>query len=130
MQATGRRDTPGELALRSALHRLGLRFRVDCRPVPEIRRRADIVFRAAAVAVFMDGCFWHGCPMHGTWPTLNGAWWREKIEANRQRDTDTDRRLREAGWMAIRIWAHEDAAESARTIRKMVAARRLTERRP
>src|ERR1700694_6145164 len=80
MQATGRGDTPGELALRSALHRLGLRFRVDCRPVPEIRRRADIVFRAAAVAVFMDGCFWHGCPKHGTSANLHGASWGGETE--------------------------------------------------
>src|SRR5438445_11107238 len=88
MQVTPRRDTPCELALRSAAHRLGLRFRVDWQ-LPALRRRADLAFINARVAVFVDGCFWHGCPVHGTWPKTNAKWWRAKIEANRQRDADT-----------------------------------------
>src|SRR5687768_13961014 len=86
MRATKQRDTPAEVMLRSALHRVGLRFRVDCRPIIQLRTRADIVFRRARVAVFIDGCFWHGCPKHGSWPTRNGEWWRTKILGNRQRD--------------------------------------------
>jgi DNA mismatch endonuclease (patch repair protein) len=110
MQATRRRDTPAELALRSALHELGFRYRVDVSPVRGLRRRADLVFAAAKVAVFVDGCFWHGCVEHGTWPKTNAAWWRAKIEKNRERDRDTDSRLTSAGWRVVRIWAHEDVA--------------------
>jgi DNA mismatch endonuclease (patch repair protein) len=76
MQVTRRRDTPGELALRSALTAFGLRYRVDM-PIVGARRRADIVFTKAKIAVFVDGCFWHGCPLHGTWPKTNTEWWRE-----------------------------------------------------
>src|SRR5215207_4342941 len=108
MRATGRRDTAPEVALRSELHRLGLRYRVDRSPVLGVRRRADVVFGPARVAVFVDGCFWHGCPIHGTWPKKNADFWRDKIETNMRRDTDTDRRLEEAGWLVIRIWEHED----------------------
>jgi DNA mismatch endonuclease (patch repair protein) len=116
MQATGQRDTVAELALRSELHKLGLRFRVDCRPMPTIPRRADIVFSRLHLAVFMDGCFWHGCPMHMTWPRANGAWWREKIEANQRRDADTDQRLANAGWTVIRVWEHDDPTDAADAI--------------
>jgi DNA mismatch endonuclease (patch repair protein) len=123
MQATRRRDTPGEVALRSALHRLGLRFSIDSAPIPTLRRRADVIFRTAQVAVFVDGCFWHGCPRHGTWPKTNSRWWRAKIEANRRRDGDTDRRLASHGWLAIRVWAHGDMRTAARRI-----ARRIVER--
>src|SRR6478672_8045793 len=97
MQATPRRDTPCELALRSATHRLGLRFRVDW-PLPGTRRRADLAFTRARLAVFVDGCFWHGCPVHGTWPKANAVWWHDKIVGNRRRDRDTNRRLATAGW--------------------------------
>jgi DNA mismatch endonuclease, patch repair protein len=117
MQATRRRDTPGELALRSTLHARGLRFRVD-RQLPGTRRRADIVFPRQRVAVFVDGCFWHGCPEHGTWPKTNASWWRKKIETNRRRDRDTDHRLRTAGWTVLRFWAHTDAAEAAPIVAK------------
>jgi DNA mismatch endonuclease (patch repair protein) len=105
MQATRRRDTPGEVALRKLLHGLGFRYRIDY-PIPVARRRADIVFVSARIAVFVDGCFWHGCPTHRTWPKTNSAWWREKIDANRSRDRDTDRRLRLAGWKVLRFWEH------------------------
>src|SRR5438105_2581206 len=90
MKQTGQRDTPPELALRRVLHANGFRYRVDYAPISGLRRRADIVFSAARVAVFVDGCFWHGCPDHGTWPKTNGNWWREKIQANKRRDADTD----------------------------------------
>lgn len=127
MQATRQRDTPPELALRSALHRMGLRFRVQVAPLPGLRRRADLVFRRARVAVFVDGCFWHGCPEHGTWPKQNAEWWRDKIEGNRRRDADTDDRLAEASWLSVRVWAHDDADAAA--LRVAAAVRLRTARR-
>ena len=120
MRRVKSRDTPAELALRSHLHRLGLRFRVDTAPVAGLNRRADIVFRRQKVAVFVDGCFWHGCPTHGTWPKANGGWWRQKIERNRARDIETDRRLVEAGWEVVRLWEHDDAERAARGIASLV----------
>ena len=125
MQATRQRDTPPELALRSALHRMGLRFRVNVAPLPDLRRSADVVFRRSRVAVFVDGCFWHGYPEHATWPKQNAAWWREKLHANQQRDRDTDERLSAAGWMPIRVWEHEDPAAAARRIEAAVKRRRV-----
>lgn len=106
MQITRRRDTAGEVELRSALHHAGLRFTVDASPLGGMRRRADIVFRRARVAVYVDGCFWHACPRHASWPKANSRWWRDKIEANVRRDRDTDRQLRRAGWRVVRVWAH------------------------
>jgi DNA mismatch endonuclease (patch repair protein) len=81
------------------------------------RRRADVVFTRAKLAVFVDGCFWHGCPTHGTWPKNNAAWWRAKIEANQRRDRDTDRALRQAGWTVFRFWEHTDSKSAARRVR-------------
>jgi DNA mismatch endonuclease (patch repair protein) len=124
MQAQARRDTAAERALRSVLHGRGLRYRVHRRPIPELRREADIVFWTTRVAVFVDGCFWHGCPQHASWPKQNDAWWREKIERNRERDADTDRRLRDAGWCVVRVWEHEAPEEAARRVEAAVRARR------
>lgn len=116
MQVTKRRDTPAELAVRSALHRLGYRFRVDKSPFSGIRSRADIVFTSRRIAVFIDGCFWHGCPQHATWPKANGPWWRAKIEGNKLRDSRTDETLRKAGWTVVRAWSHEDASRVVQRI--------------
>jgi DNA mismatch endonuclease (patch repair protein) len=124
MEATRRRDTPAELALRTELARLGLRYRVDVPSFPGSRRRADIVFARARVAVFVDGCFWHGCPVHATWPKQNRQWWRAKIHGNRRRDRDTNRRLEERGWLPVRAWAHEDMRLVAATIARIVTSRR------
>ena len=126
MRATRGRDTAAEMAVRRELHRLGLRYRIDRQPIPSVRRRADIVFTAAHLAVFIDGCFWHGCPKHGTWPKANADFWREKIEANRRRDADTDQRLTEAGWRVLRAWEHENPARVARRVADIV--RRLKSR--
>jgi len=124
MQGTGRRDTAPELALRRALWRSGLRYRVDAPPLGGVRRRADLVFTRARLAVFVDGCFWHACSRHASWPKINGAWWRAKIEANIVRDRDTDSTLRAAGWRVMRVWAHEDVARAARRIAARLAPER------
>jgi DNA mismatch endonuclease, patch repair protein len=124
MQTTRQRDTPIEVALRRELHRRGLRFYVDREPLRGWRRRADIVFPGVQIAVFVDGCFWHACPEHGTWPKSNADWWREKIEANVRRDRDTDSQLVQAGWLSIRVWGHEDPIEAASRIEDRVRRRR------
>jgi DNA mismatch endonuclease (patch repair protein) len=125
MQAQPSRDTGPELALRRAVHALGLRYRVHQRPLPELRRQADLVFRPARVAVFVDGCFWHGCNQHGRREhRVNGWYWPEKIERNRRRDADTDAHLAAAGWTVVRVWEHEPAAEAALRVAAAVAGQR------
>lgn len=124
MENQRRRDTKPEIAIRSRLHGLGLRFRVDRPVLPGMRRRADVLFPRERVAIFVDGCFWHGCPEHGTWPKANAEWWRDKIETNRHRDADTDSRLTRAGWVSIRIWEHEDAELAADRVASIVQGRR------
>jgi DNA mismatch endonuclease, patch repair protein len=109
-QRQRRKNTSPELAIRRELHTRGRRYRVDVAPLPRYRRRrADIVFARQKVAVFVDGCFWHRCPEHGTSPRANARWWDEKLQRNVDRDRDTDERLRDAGWGVVRIWEHEDA---------------------
>lgn len=117
MQDQSARDTKPELALRRLLHASGLRYRVDRAPLRGLRRRADLVFGPARVAVFVDGCFWHGCPQHGTRPRSNEQWWGDKLERNRLRDADTDTRLKAAGWRVLRIWEHEDPVAAASRVR-------------
>lgn len=109
------RDTKPELVLRRLLHARGLRYRIDQQVIPGLRRRADLVFRRAKVAVFVDGCFWHRCPDHGNLPKANAAWWEAKLDRNVERDRDTDQRLADAGWTVVRVWEHEirDDAEAA-----------------
>ncbi|MFC4470905.1 very short patch repair endonuclease [Streptomyces xiangluensis] len=124
------RNTGVEVSLRRELHAMGLRFRIHRRPVPGIRREADVVFGPARVAVFVDGCFWHGCPEHATWPKNNAEFWRSKIEGNRARDRDTDARLAETGWLAIRVWEHDDPVTAAVEIQKTVQRRRTGGRKP
>ena len=128
MQSNKGRDTKPEVALRSAVHALGLRYRVSVRPVKELRRTADLVFTRAKVAVFLDSCFWHGCPRHHTVAATNAQFWADKVEINRARDRDTDRRLSEAGWTSIRVWEHEAATEAALRIRDVVHERLTAER--
>ena len=107
MRRTAQRDTAAEVAIRRELHRRGHRYRVDLRPSSRLRTRADVVFTRWRVAVFIDGCFWHGCPNHWTAPKANSAWWREKIEANVARDRRADEELAAGGWVVVRIWEHE-----------------------
>lgn len=124
MARVRQRGTDVEIELRRALHALGLRYRLQVPLSRKPRRVADIVFIGARVAVFVDGCFWHGCPLHATWPKENAGFWRAKIEANRARDADTTRRLRELGWEVIRVWSHEDPVEAARLIYDRVLERK------
>jgi DNA mismatch endonuclease, patch repair protein len=122
MQAQRVRDTVPEMELRRELNRRGLRYRVDLSVLP--RRKADIVFTRSKLAVFVDGCFWHGCPMHGTWPQSNAAWWRTKIERNRERDAETSALLVDAGWGVVRVWEHEDPVRAASRVAAAVERRR------
>lgn len=120
MSTLARQDTAPELALRSALHAYGLRYRVQI-PVPgNRRRRIDIAFTRVRVAVFVDGCFWHGCPDHGTRPATNREWWDWKIKRNRDRDADTNLLLTKEGWTVIRVWEHEDPVRAAVRVARAV----------
>lgn len=113
MQANRARDTGPELALRSILHSRGLRFRVN-QPLPfDIRRRADLTFTRVRLYVFVDGCFWHGCPEHFVEPKTRADFWRTKITGNQARDEDTRRRLEQHGGTVIRVWEHQDPGEAA-----------------
>jgi DNA mismatch endonuclease (patch repair protein) len=104
---------------------MGLRYRVSARPLPDLRRTADIVFRPTRVAVFVDGCFWHGCPEHGSQPRANSEYWAPKLARNIERDRETNSALEAAGWKVVRIWEHEDANHAAQRIARVVEARRL-----
>ena len=117
-----RRDTKPEVALRRALHRRGLRYFVDRAPLKGMRRRADLVFPRRKVAVYVDGCFWHSCPVHATKPRNNAQWWADKLAANVARDRDTDEKLLAEGWRVVRIWEHEDPAEAADRVVDELAA--------
>lgn len=108
MRSQKQKDTICEIALRRMLHQSGLRYRIHCRPLPSLNRQADIVFRQSKLAVFVDGCFWHGCPTHWKPPKRNSDWWISKIEKNIERDRDTDTLLERAGWLVIRVWEHDD----------------------
>jgi len=124
MEATSQRDTGPEVELRRALHRLGWRFYVDRAPFEGMRSRADILFPRHALAIFVDGCFWHSCPIHGTWPKNNAAWWRAKIEGNQARDRRVTTQLIEAGWRVLRLWEHEPLALAQEKVLELLQGRR------
>ncbi|MFE9963780.1 very short patch repair endonuclease [Streptomyces sp. 900116325] len=126
MQANKGKNTKPEMRLRSILHRKGLRYRVSVRPVPSLRRTADVVFTAVKVAVFVDGCFWHGCPEHGSTPASNREFWARKIAVNRMRDAETTALLEQAGWTVVRVWEHIAPEEAAKTVMAAVAEARAT----
>lgn len=121
MQRVRQKNTSAEWALRRELHALGLRYRIHVQVLTKPRRVADIVFSGQRVVVFVDGCFWHGCPLHATWPKQNAEFWRAKIIANQDRDRDTDARLTACGWTVMRVWAHEQPSEAASRIAKIIA---------
>ena len=116
-------DTAPETALRRELHRRGCRFFVDRAPLRGLRRRADLVFPRRRVAVYVDGCFWHSCPEHATYPKNNAQWWADKLAGNVARDRDTDARLIEAGWLVVRVWEHESAAAGADRVQAALGGR-------
>ena len=123
MSRMPRENSSIEVVLRKELHRRGLRFRKNVRSLPGT---PDIVFTRARLAVFCDGCFWHGCPDHGVLPKRNRRWWQDKLEANRRRDARKDEELRALGWQPVHIWEHEDAAVAAETIKAMWRDRTTT----
>ncbi|MEU0450199.1 very short patch repair endonuclease [Streptomyces tendae] len=124
MSRQGSRDTAPEIAVRRLLHASGMRYRVNV-PVPGMARRTiDIVFPRTKVAVFLDGCFWHGCPLHATQPKSNAEWWRNKLDKNIARDSETSLHLAEEGWTVMRFWEHEPVQDVARKITETVAAKR------
>jgi len=122
MQSNRGRDTTPELAVRRILHRNGYRFRVNFAPIMGSRRTADIVFTRQRVAVFIDGCFWHACPLHYVPPKSNPEYWRAKVVANRARDADTNEKLEAAGWRVLRQWEHEPPDDIAAHVMDIIAS--------
>ena len=118
------KDTAAELAVRRLLHAAGLRYRVEY-PVPGMaRRRIDVAFTRAKVAVLIDGCFWHGCPQHATQPKANAEWWRKKLDRNMARDLETTEHLVAQGWTVLRFWEHEAPGTVAERVAAAVEQRR------
>lgn len=112
------RDTTPEKLVRSALFKKGFRFRVRNR----LRGRPDIVFPRERVVVFVDGCFWHGCPAHATTPVTNAAFWTKKLKRNVERDKEVDHDLGAEGWAVLRVWEHEVKGDSSRVVGRIVRA--------
>jgi DNA mismatch endonuclease Vsr len=123
MQANRSRDTAPELRVRSAVHARGLRYRVGVRPIPQLARTADLVFAAARVAVFVDGCFWHRCALHRPPARTNAAFWQSKLDQNAARDHETSQLLSQSGWHVLRFWEHDDPDEAAGAIEAVVRSR-------
>jgi len=120
MAKVRQKGTDAEIALRRELFRRGLRYRIDYEVLKKPRRVADVAFPGLKIAIFVDGCFWHGCPVHATWPKQNAEFWRQKIEANRLRDADTNSRLLDVDWTVLRFWEHESPIEAAETVTQAV----------
>lgn len=123
MQGNRSRDTKPELAVRKILHSRGFRYRVSQRPIPTLRRTADLIFSRSKIAVFIDGCFWHGCPAHYRAPGANAQYWVAKLERNRSRDIETTKMLQTEGWTVLRFWSHEDAGTIAERIEETINSR-------
>ncbi|MGA4668902.1 very short patch repair endonuclease [Propionibacteriaceae bacterium Y1923] len=126
MVAQKTRDTTPELALRRALHAAGHRYRVNVKVPGAPRRTIDIVFTRQKLAVMVDGCFWHGCPVHSVAPKHNAQWWAEKLARNVARDAETTALLEEAGWTVLRIWEHEDPASALAAVQAALTTPRTT----
>lgn len=123
MQKMRRSSTAPEMLIRRELHRRGLRFRVN---YPLLPGRPDLAFTSVRIAVFVDGCFWHGCPDHGILPNNNREWWCEKLERNVARDMEKDRQLGKLGWVVVHVWEHEDPVAAAEAIEQLWRSRRRT----
>lgn len=125
VRANRKSDTKPEKRLRALLHRNGYRFRKDLTiQLPDLRVRPDIAFTRQRIAVFLDGCFWHRCPQHGSTPRANSDYWGPKLDRNVERDRLVDERLREAGWRVVRIWEHVSPDEASRQVAAIVSAAR------
>ncbi len=122
MQSNTPRTTKQEARLRSVLHSAGFRFRKHLRPVPGSRCEVDVAFPRQRIAVFFDGCFWHGCPEHATFPATNKDWWAAKLAATKERDRRNDDLLRCNGWHVIRVWEHESISDAAARVASLVSA--------
>ena len=123
MQRVRQKNTSAESHLRRELRYRGLRYRIQVPVLAKPRRIADVAFIGLRVAIFIDGCFWHGCPEHATWPKQNAEFWRAKILTNRIRDRDTDQRPKQIGWRVVRVWEHEDPLVAASRVERIVRAR-------
>lgn len=123
MRSNRGRDTSLELRVRRELHRRGLRYRVDVAPLPTLRSRADVVFTKRRLAVYLDGCFWHGCPTHGVDPVANSDYWRPKFAKNKERDAQATQTLEAAGWTVLRFWEHEETTTVVETIQTVLGGR-------
>lgn len=123
MRRQKKESTKPEVLLRRELHARGLRYRVNANPIVGLRRRADIVFPGAKVAVFVHGCFWHGCPKHARDTKSNTKWWADKIAANKRRDAQTSRALRRHGWLPVQVWEHESPDAAASRVAGIVTSR-------
>ncbi|MGW4228773.1 very short patch repair endonuclease [Streptomyces sp. NPDC004980] len=128
MSRQARRDTAPEVAVRKLLHASGYRYRVNERVPHMSRRTIDIAFTRAKVAVFLDGCFWHGCPEHATQPKSNAEWWREKLDKNMARDSETTSHLVAEGWTVLRFWEHQSPVQVAEQVAEAVDRERPARR--
>lgn len=124
MAKVRQKGTEAEIALRRELYWRGLRYRIDFEVMQKPRRVSDIAFPRLKIAIFVDGCFWHGCPEHASWPKQNAEFWKQKIETNRLRDANTNERLRSIGWTVLRFWEHESPIKAADTIVRLIATTR------
>ena len=120
MKSNRGKDTKLEIRVRKALHARGLRYRLQSKVPGSNRRTIDIAFPRQKVAVFIDGCFWHGCPIHHTVARTNAAFWATKVARNRERDRDTNRMLVEADWITARFWEHQPTEEIVDRIVELV----------
>ena len=127
MSNTRGTDTGPEMAVRRALHRRGMRYRVNFPPVPGLKRTADIVFTRQRIAVLIDGCFWHGCPTHYR-PAMGNRskFWASKIEENRRRDRESSEAFEADGWRVFRFWEHENVDRVAESV--LAAVREAADR--
>lgn len=124
MKSVRRSGTKAEVLLQKALDEYDLEYQTNAPPLRNSSRKADILFVNERVAVFVDGCFWHGCPIHGSQAKANAKFWHEKIEANKCRDIDTNRKLEESGWVVVRVWEHENPDDAAQKITDILGRRR------
>jgi DNA mismatch endonuclease (patch repair protein) len=123
-------NTGAEQAVRQLLHASGYRYRIHFSVPGMPRRKIDIAFTRAKLAVLIDGCFWHGCPEHATSPKANAAWWRQKLDRNIERDLETTAQLRSEGWTVLRFWEHESPEAVKRAVAEAVEREKAGRRTP